>query len=101
MSNGEEQRAAEADLPPWGRVLIRIMFREGPMVILAFAMAAVVLGIIPSPYLGDKLEALRNAHEKQNQLSQDMLDEMKGLRSDLGSWRREGYRRSESRLDRR
>lgn len=90
MGNGNgEQRALELDLPPWGRVLVRILFREGPMVILCFVMAGVILGIIPSPYLGDKLDAIKQAHDIHTKIMTENRDEQKATHEEVRGLRRD------------
>ena len=64
-------------LPPWMRVVIRVMFREGPVVLAFLVMLCVILGIIPSPYLGTPLDAIIKAHEAQLIVLQDIRDDLK------------------------
>ena len=73
-------RRAEDDmakLPPWMRVLIRVLFREGPVVFAFIVMLGVMLGIIPSPYLGKPLELLVQAHKEQLIVLEDIRDDLK------------------------
>jgi hypothetical protein len=99
MSNGEmmDQRADEAQLPTWARVLLRVLFREGPVVILTFLMAAVIMGLIPSPYLGDKLDSLQQSHQEQIRISRDQLEEFKAFHEEFRAWRQDGYRERRAR----
>ena len=91
MAEHTEQRADEAGLPAWARVLLRVLFREGPMVILAFVMAAVIMGLIPSPYLGDKLDAIQRAHLDMIQIQHEQLQEFKAFHQEFRAWRQDGY----------
>lgn len=99
MANGDalDQRADEAHLPIIVRVFLRVLFREGPMVILTFIMASVIMGLIPSPYLGDKLDGLQRAHDKQIELQQAQLEEFKSFHQEFRAWRQDGYRERRTR----
>ena len=66
-------------LPTIARVVIRVMFREGPVVFAFLVMLGVMLGIIPSPYLGKPLETLVDAHKEQ-------LIVLEQIRDDLKQW---------------
>lgn len=85
--NGEAVPVLESDmaaLPPWGRVFFRILFREGPITLAMLVMLGVILGLIPSPYLGVPLAELRVSHERQ-------LLVLEEIRDDLRLWQRNGY----------
>lgn len=75
----ESMRAEDSGekLPVIVRVFIRILFREGPVVIAFLAMLGVILGFIPSPYLGKPLDELVRAHEAQLTVLQDIRDDLK------------------------
>ena len=62
------------------------------MVILAFVMAAVIMGLIPSPYLGEKLDGLQRSHDAQAKISQEQLEEFKLFHQEFRAWRQDGYR---------
>ena len=90
-----ERRAFEDDtkLPTWARITIRIMFREGPITIAMLVMLGVILGMVPSPYLGEPLRQLsvaqielKNAHEKQTMV-------LEQIRDDFRKWQQVNYRR--------
>jgi len=84
-----DTRRAEDDmdkLPTIARVVIRVMFREGPVVLAFLVMLAVILGIIPSPYLGKPLDAIIEAHNQQ-------LGVLEEIRDDLKQWHQTDNRR--------
>ena len=64
-------------LPTMARVIVRVMFREGPVVLAFLVMLAVILGIVPSPYLGKPLDAIIKAHEAQLIVLEDIRDDLK------------------------
>ena len=64
-------------LPAIARVVIRVMFREGPVVLAFLVMLCVILGLIPSPYLGKPLEAIIDAHKAQLVVLEDIRDDLK------------------------
>ena len=77
MTDGKRAEDEMDKLPTLARVIVRVMFREGPVVLAFLVMLAVILGIIPSPYLGKPLEAIIRAHEAQLIVLEDIRDEMK------------------------
>ena len=76
---GERAGDDVSNLPVIARVVIRVMFREGPVVFAFLVMLGVMLGIIPSPYLGKPLETLVDAHKEQ-------LIVLEQIRDDLKQW---------------
>ena len=74
---GERAEDDMNKMPTIARVVIRVMFREGPVVIAFLVMLAVILGIIPSPYLGKPLEAIIEAHKAQLVVLEDIRDDLK------------------------
>ena len=86
---GDEPKRAEdsgENLPVFARVLIRVLFREGPVVLAFLAMLAVQLGFIPSPYLGKPLDALVETHKEQ-------LIVLEQIRDDLSKWHHDEERK--------
>ena len=80
-----EPRRAEDEmekLPTLARVMVRVLFREGPVVIAFLVMLAVILGLIPSPYLGKPLEALLVVHQEQSVILEQIRDDLKKWHSD-------------------
>ena len=83
-----EPRRAEDEmekLPTIARVVVRVLFREGPVVLAFLVMLAVILGLIPSPYLGKPLETLVEAHKEQ-------LIVLEQIRDDLKQWHKDERR---------
>lgn len=78
----ESTRAVDSaeKLPLIVRVILRILFREGPVVLAFLAMLAVILGFVPSPYLGKPFEALVRAHDAQLVVLQEIRDDLKKWR---------------------
>ena len=74
---GERAEDDVSKLPVIARVVIRVMFREGPVVFAFLVMLGVMLGIIPSPYLGKPLETLVDAHKEQLIVLEDIRDDLK------------------------
>lgn len=75
-----DARRAEDDMdkiPTMARVMVRVMFREGPVVVAFLVMLAVILGLVPSPYLGKPLETLVKAHEEQLVVLEQIRDDLK------------------------
>ena len=73
-------RRAEDDmdsLPMLARVIVRVLFREGVVVVAFLAMLGVILGFIPSPYLGKPLETLIQSHKEQLAVLEDIRDDLK------------------------
>ena len=64
-------------LPTWARIFLRVLFREGPITLAMLVMLGVILGIIPSPYLGKPLEDLAYVHKEQTIVLQQIRDEIK------------------------
>ena len=77
MADGKRAEDDMDKLPTLARVVVRVMFREGPVVLAFLVMLAVILGIIPSPYLGKPLEAIIAAHNKQLIVLEDIRDDLK------------------------
>ena len=76
----DESRRAEDEMdkmPTLARVIVRVMFREGPVVVAFLVMLAVILGLIPSPYLGKPLDALLQSHKEQLLVLEDIRDDLK------------------------
>ena len=76
----DESRRAEDEMdkmPTLARVIVRVMFREGPVVVAFLVMLAVILGLIPSPYLGKPLDALLQSHKEQLLVMEDIRDTLK------------------------
>lgn len=69
-------------LPIVARIIIRVLFREGVVVFAFLVMLGVILGIIPSPYLGKPLELLVESHKDQLTVLQDIRDDLKQWRID-------------------
>jgi len=69
-------------LPTFARVVVRVLFREGPVVIAFLVMLAVILGLIPSPYLGKPLDALLQSHQEQLAVLEQIRDDLKKWHSD-------------------
>lgn len=87
----EESRRAEDEMdkmPTMARVIIRVMFREGPVVVAFLVMLAVILGIIPSPYLGQPLETIIQSHKEQLAVLEDIRDDLKAWHQEEGNKRR-------------
>ena len=74
---GERAEDDVSKLPVIARVVIRVMFREGPVVLAFLVMLCVILGLIPSPYLGKPLEAIIDAHKAQLIVLEDIRDDLK------------------------
>ena len=75
-----ETRRAEDEmdkLPTIARVIVRVMFREGPVVLAFLVMLCVILGLIPSPYLGKPLEAIIESNKAQLVVLEDIRDDLK------------------------
>lgn len=91
-----EKRAIDMDsneFPLWVRVFLRVLFREGPITLAMLVMLAVILGLIPSPYLGEPLKQLyitqvelKDAHEKQ-------IIVLEQIRDDFRKWQQVNYQR--------
>lgn len=75
----ETRRAEDGmnELPIMARVIVRVLFREGVVVLAFIVMLAVILGLIPSPYLGKPLDTLIKSHEQQLIVLEDIRDELK------------------------
>ena len=69
-------------LPVWGRVLLRVLFREGPITVAMLVMLGVILGLIPSPYLGKPLQDIIQVHKEQTVVLEDIRDELKAWKND-------------------
>ena len=90
------RRAIEDDtkLPTWARVILRVMFREGPITLAMIVMLGVVLGMIPSPYLGEPLKQLRDAQLELKTAHDRQTIVLEQIRDDFRKWQQVNYRRT-------
>ena len=90
------RRAIEDDtkLPTWARVILRVMFREGPITLAMLVMLGVILGMIPSPYLGKPLEQLRTAQLELKDAHDRQTVVLEQIRDDFRKWQQVNYRRT-------
>ena len=79
-----EERAIdnERQLPITVRVFLRVLFREGPVVLAFMVMLGVILGMITSPYLGTPLDCLLLNHKEQLVVLQEIRDDLKKWHTD-------------------
>ena len=78
------------NLPMIARVIVRVLFREGVVVFAFLAMLGVILGLVPSPYLGKPLETIIQSHKEQ-------LIVLEEIRDDLKAWHVADERRKRER----
>ena len=90
------RRAIEDDvkLPIWARVILRVMFREGPITLAMLVMLGVILGIIPSPYLGKPLQQLRDSQIELKEAHDKQTVVLEQIRDDFRKWQQANYRRT-------
>jgi len=82
-SEANDRRAVENNnLPLLARVFLRVFFREGPIVVAFLVMLSMLLGILPSPYVGTPLESLRHSHHEQLETLKDFKAEMLHIHSE-------------------